>query len=102
MKEKELRTLKFFVSFKKAVLRKFFILHCDADFITFLSECVTNILNGNVVIRKKTIMKYYNEMRILSDPKIPMSNRREILSSDKGLHLIQDMSRAVFNHFKLS
>lgn len=102
MKEKELHTLRFFGSFKKNVLKKFFILHCDADFVIFLCECVTNILNGNVVIRKKTITKYYNEMRILHNPKTPLAKRREILSSDKGLHLIQDMSRAIFNHFKLS
>ena len=59
------------------------------DFITFLCECVLNIMEGNVPIDVKKLEKYENSLRILCNPRTSKIRRRKCLLSEDGLKVIK-------------
>ena len=70
-------------------LRKQFILNCPKDFIQFLSECLVNLLRGELRdLRKKDVVKYRKEISELTQKRSLLHKRRIILSSTKGLQLV--------------
>ena len=69
-------------------LRKQFNLNCPKDFIQIRSECLLNLLRGDLRdLRKEDVVKYRKEISELTQKRIPL-HRRNILSSTKGLQLI--------------
>ena len=70
-------------------LQKQFILTCPKSFIQFLSECLVNLLRGELKdLRKVDVVKYRREISKLKRRGTSLHKRRTILSSPKGLQLI--------------
>ena len=70
-------------------LQKQFILHCPKSFIQLLSECLVNLLRGELKdLRKVDVMKYQREISELTRRRTSLHKRRTILSSPKALQLI--------------
>ena len=70
-------------------LLKQFILNCPKDFIQFLSECLVNLLRGELRdLRTEGVIKYRKEIPELSQKRTPLHKRRIFLRSTKGLQLI--------------
>ena len=70
-------------------LQKQFILNCPKDFIQFQSECLVNLLRGELRhLWKKDVIKYRNEISELTKKRTPLHKRRIILSSTKGFQVI--------------
>ena len=70
-------------------LQKQFIHHCPKSFIQFLSECLVNLLRGELQdLRKVDVVKYRREISELTRRRTSLNKRRTILSSPKGLQLI--------------
>ena len=63
-------------------------LKSDSDFIWFLSDCVVNVLSGNVPVNKNELKKFKNILRKLSDRKIGKSQRTKLFLSPSGIKLI--------------
>ena len=65
-------------------LRKQFILNRSKDFIQFLSECLVNLLRGELRdLQKEDLVKYREEVSELTQKRTPLHTRRIILSSSK-------------------
>ena len=76
--------------------RKLFLLHCPKDFIGFISECIVNMLRGQLDDLKKTdVQKYQKEIKKLARKRTPLHERRKILSSTKGLNLIATITKSI-------
>ena len=70
-------------------LRKQFILNCPKDFIQFRSECLVNLLRGELRdLRKEDVVKYRKEISEITQKRTPLHKTRIILGSTKGLQLI--------------
>ena len=62
--------------------RKQFVKHCDKEFITSLSECIKNIVNGNVKLNHRqlqSLRRHKQSLRKLSLKKTSTKVRRKIL-----------------------
>ena len=76
--------------------RKLFLLHCPKDFIGFISECIVNMLRGQLDDLKKTdVQKYQKEIKKLARKLTRLHERRKTLSSTKGLNLIATITKSV-------
>ena len=65
-------------------LRKQFILNRSKDFIQFLSECLVNLLRGDLRdLQKEDLVEYQKEVSELTQKRTPLHKRRIILSSSK-------------------
>ena len=70
-------------------LQKQFNLHCPKSFVQFLSECLVNLLRGELKgLRKVDVVKYRREISEPARRRPSLHKRRNILGSPKGLQLI--------------
>ena len=68
-------------------------------FIRFLCECIVNLLEGNLqAIKRHHVVKFQDEFWLLSLKRKTWKQRRNVLSSEKGLQLIAVITPPVINH----
>ena len=76
-----------------------FLQSCPKEFIRFLCECVVNILKGNFqTIKRQPMVNLQDEVWLLLLKTTTGKQRRNILSSEKGLQLIAVLTPPVINH----
>ena len=76
-----------------------FLQSCQKEFIRFLFECIVNQLKGNLqAIKRHHVVKYQDEVCLLPLKRTTWKQRRNVLSSGKGLHLIAVFKPPVINH----
>ncbi len=81
--------------FKKQFLQK-----CSKKFIHFLCECLFNLVEGNLAgIEKQNVTAYKHQIRRLTQKTPGVQERRQILSSPKGLALLKAISPSVISKF---
>lgn len=61
---------------------------CENEFIDFLSECVHNILEGNVPMKVSKLQKYKQLMKILKNSRLSQNKRRSCLTTREGVQLV--------------
>ena len=60
------------------------------EFIRFLSECIVNLLQGNLSeVKRRHVLKYRDEIHEMSLKRTTWKQRRSLLSSQKGFLLIK-------------
>ena len=99
MNAKELHTLELF-SLLGCQQQKAFVRCFDCDFLRFVSECIANILLGNVPIYPQLIYKFEAELTQLRKKSLSTTARRELLSSKKGIELLNTISNCVIKRLK--
>lgn len=75
-----------------------FLLETDKSFIIFLCECAINVLNGKVAIDKAKLLKFEKELRMLVSRQTTGQEKRNTLSSARGLDLIKLLSTPCQTH----
>ena len=76
-----------------------FLRSCPKNFIRFLSECIINLLKGNLQsIERHHLAKFQSEVRLLSLKRTTRKQTRDILASERGLQLIKVVTPPVINH----
>ena len=76
-----------------------FLQSCPKEFIRFLCECIVNLLKGNLqTIRRHHVVKFPDEVWLLSLKRTTWKQRRNVLSSEKGFQLIAVITPPVINH----
>ena len=76
-----------------------FLQSCPKEFIRFLCECIVNLLKGNLqAIKKHHVLKFQDEVRLLSLKRTTWKQRRNVLTSEKGLQLMAVITAPVINH----
>ena len=74
---------------KKKKLQKQIILHCPKSFIQFLSECLVNLLRGELKdLQKVVVVKNWKKISELTRKRTSLHKRRTLSSSLKSLQLI--------------
>ena len=69
------------------------------EFIRFLCKCIVNLLKGNLqTIKRHHVVKFQDEVWLLSLKRTTWKERRNVLSSEKGLQLIAVITSPVINH----
>ena len=69
------------------------------EFIRFLCECIVNLLKGNLQTKKRHHMvKFQDEVWLLLLKRTTWKQRRNFLSSEKGLQLIAVITPPAINH----
>ena len=62
-------------------------------------KCIQNLLKGNLQsIKRHHVVKFQNEVRLLSLKRTTWKQRRDILASERGLQLIKVITPPVINH----
>ena len=68
------------------------------EFIRFLCECIVNLLTGNLqAIERHHVVKFQDEVWLLLLKRTTWKQRRNVLSSEKGLQLIAVITPLVIN-----
>ena len=63
-----------------------FLQYCPKEFIRFLCECIVNLLKGNLqAIKRHQVVTVPDEVWLLSLKRTTWKQRRNVLSSEKGL-----------------
>ena len=76
-----------------------FLKTCSKEFIRFLSECIVNLLQGNLPeVKRRHVLKYRDKIHQLTVKRTTWKQRRSLLPSQKGLLLIKTISPFVINH----
>ena len=98
MNTQNLSTLQVFQSlFRKC--KSHFLQSCPKEFIRFLCECIVNLLKGNLQAAKRHhVVKFQDEVWLLSLKRTTWKQRRKVLSSEKGLQLIAVITLPVIDH----
>ena len=79
--------------------KSLFLQSCPKQFIRFLWECIINLLKGNLQsIKRHHVVKFPSEVRLFSLKRATWKQRRDILASERGLHLIKVITPTVINH----
>ena len=63
-------------------LRKAIISNCDRDLVNCISECVLNVLNGNVALTgcvKLKLSKHRLALRKLVDGHVPLQGKKRLI-----------------------
>ena len=60
----------------------------DEQFISFIIDCLLNILGGTVPINSSEFRKFEKELRILTDKATSTDKRGKILASQRGGQLL--------------
>ena len=71
-------------------LRKAVISNCNKDLLNSISECVLNVLNGNIRLSdcaKRKLKKYKSSLRSLADRRLPRSAKTKIIVQRGGFLL---------------
>ena len=90
MKKKHVLTLQHWSNLNKAKRKE--ALNNDDHFISFLVECILNILAGVVPINLNQLKKFERELKQLTDPKINTERKIKLLASEKGNSLLKLIS----------
>ena len=65
----------------------------------FLCECITNLLKGNLqIIKRHHVVKFQDEVWLLSLKRTTWKQGRNFLSSEEGLQLIAVITPPIINH----
>ena len=79
--------------------KSLFLQSCPKEFIRFLCDCVINLLKGNLQsIKRQHVVKFQNQVRLLSLKRTIWKQRRDILVSERGSQLIKVITSPVINH----
>ena len=102
MNEKNLYILKHWQKNKKSKhLRK--TLHsCSDKTIKFLCECAVNIINGNIQFPVENLLPFEKELNILCNHSTSRQKRRQVLSTAKGIKLLQEIGNPVLLYDQMS
>ena len=88
MNTRIISTLHVFQSFSRKC-KNHFLQSCPKEFIRFLCECIVNLLKGNLqAIKRHHVVKFQDKVRLLLLKRRTWKQRRNVLSSEKGLQLI--------------
>ena len=69
------------------------------EFIRFLGECIKNLLKGNLqAIKRHHVIKFQDEVCLLLLKGTTWKQKRNVLSSEKGLQLTAVITPPVINH----
>ena len=76
-----------------------FLKTCPKEFIRILSECIVNLLHGNLSkVKRSHVLKFRDEIHELSLKRTTWKRRRNLLSSHNGILLIKTISFFVIRH----
>lgn len=88
MKEKELFTLNHLQKLSSKNKKSF--IRTSIKFpVSFISECAINVLNGNVPVNVKKLMKFEDILQILISKTKTEKQKRASLSTTQGIKLIE-------------
>ena len=91
-------TLQVFQSLSRKC-KSHFLQSCPKEFIRFLYECIVNLLKGNLqTIKRHHVVKFQDEVWLLLLKRTTWKQRRNVLSSERGLQLIAVNTTPVINH----
>ena len=98
MNTQNLSTLQVFQSLSRKC-KSHFLQSCPKEFIRVLCECIVNLLKGNLqAIKRHHVIKFKDEIWLLSLKRTTWKQRRKVPSSERGLQLIVVISIPVINH----
>ena len=98
MNTQNLCTLQVFQSLSRKC-KSHFLQSCPQEFIRFLCECIVNLLKGNLqIIKRHHVVNFQEEVSLLSLKRTTWKQRRNVLSSEKGLQLLAVITPPVINH----
>ena len=98
MNTQNLATLKVFQSLSRK-FKNHFLQSCLKEFIRFLCECIVNLLKENLqTIKRHHLVKFQDQVWLLLLKRTTWKQRRNVLSSEKGLQLIAVITPPVINH----
>ena len=93
-----LSTLQVFQSLSRKN-KSHYLLSCPKEFIRYLCECIVNILRGNLhIIKIHHVVKFQDEVWLILVKRTTWKQRRNVLSSEKGLQLIAVITPPVIIH----
>ena len=76
-----------------------FLQSCPKEIIWLLYECIVNLLKGNLqAIKRHHVVMFEDEVWLLLLKRITWKQRRNLLSSEKGLQLIAVVTPPVINN----
>lgn len=81
--------------------RSLIINRANSKLINCLCECALNVLSGNVPLtqeekKKKTLKRYRHTLRQLCQRKVPIKQKKKILTQQGGGTVLKSMLEAVF------
>ena len=85
MKKKHVDILHHWSKIKRKQKKEFL---SDEQFISFIIDCLLNILGGTVPINSSEFRKFKKELRILTDKATSTDKRGKILASQRGGQLL--------------
>ena len=98
MNTQNLSALQVFQSLSREC-KSHFLQSCPKVFIRFLCECIVNLLIGNLqAIKRHHVVKFQDKVWLLSLKRTTWKQRRNVLSSEKGLQLIAVITPPIINH----
>ena len=98
MNSQNLSTLQVFQSLSRKC-KSHFLQSCPKEFIRFLYECIAKLLKGNLqTIKRHQVVKFQDEVWLLSLKSTTWKQRRNVLSSEKGLQLLTIITPPIINH----
>ena len=71
-------------------LRKAIIYNCNKDLLHSISECVLNVLNGNIRVSdcaKRKLKSFKSSLRLLVHKRLPLVSRRRVIIQPGGFLL---------------
>ena len=71
-------------------LRKVIVSNCKKDLVNILSECVLNVLNGNIKLTgfsKRKLRKHNAALRKVADKRVPLSSKKKFIVQRGGFLL---------------
>lgn len=86
----------------RPLLRRLIVLHCNDNFIKFLTECVYNIQKGHLVLLgedERKLRKFVDVFKVLLDRKTSMKKRRHLLSTNRGQVFLKVIAQSIQDHF---
>lgn len=86
------------------LLKKLFVLHCNADFIIFLLECFINIIEGNLKIQSKNALSPFSKILALlvedrSKAEVSIKKKRHLLMTSSGIKLLNIVYVSIIQNF---
>ena len=85
MKKKHVDILHHWSKIKRKQKKEFL---SDEQFISFIIDCLLNILGGTVPINSSEFRKFEKELRLLTDTATSTDKRCKILASQRGGQLL--------------
>ena len=85
MKKKHVDILHHWSKIKRKQKKEFL---SDEQFISFIIDCLLNILGGTVPINSSEFQKFEKELRLLTDTATTTDKRGKILASQRGGQLL--------------